>query len=91
MLVEQAPESMAEEDTVVTRLDGGFGVGRSGNVRSRLDFDSRTGRLSFRHAVGVQLSSNATVSLSLEQHLPIASRSTERVDLRARFGGRIEF
>ncbi|MEE2895610.1 MAG: hypothetical protein VX726_07690 [Planctomycetota bacterium] len=91
VLVEQAPESIAEEDTVVTRLDGGFGVGRSGNVRSRLDFDSRTGRLSFRHAVGVRLSSNATLSLSLEQDLPIASRSTERVDLRARFGGRIEF
>ena len=88
-------ESRSDEielsETLRTSIDGGFQMGRHASFRSSFGFDSAKDRLSVGHSVGWALQSNATLSIRIEQQLPIATSSLDPMTVRATVGGKFEF
>ncbi|MAD78951.1 MAG: hypothetical protein CMJ51_06220 [Planctomycetaceae bacterium] len=78
-------------ETLRAAVDGGFGVGRMATVRSRFGYDASTSRITLGHAIGWTLDHQASISVSVEQDLPVIALEGRSSVLRARLSGRFEF
>ena len=78
-------------ETLRAAVDGGFGVGRVGTVRSRFGYDAARSQVSLGHSIGWALAHNASVAISVEQALPVIVTNGQTPVLRTRLSGRFEF
>ena len=79
------------KDTLLTSLDGGFDIGDDAVFRTRVGLDAGRDRLTMGHSLGWELEANASLSISLEQELPMMSSPDESMLVRARIGGKFDF
>lgn len=78
-------------DTIRTAVEGGFGVGRSGNLRARVGFDAAQARLTIGQSLGVDLDRVTSISLAIEQEWPTAADVADDGVVRVRVGGSFRF
>ena len=78
-------------DTIRTAIDGGFGIGRAANVRTRFGFDATRARLTIGQSIGFELDHAASISMAIEQEWPTAPGVPEEGVVRARLGGSFRF
>jgi hypothetical protein len=78
-------------ETLRAAVDGGFGIGRMATVRSRFGYDGSNSRITLGHAIGWTLDHQASISVSVEQDLPVIAAEGRNSVLRARLSGRFEF
>lgn len=88
---ESRSDDLELRDTVRTSIDGGFQVGTGAVFSSRLGLDAFNDRISVGHSLGWSLKANASISVSIEQQMPLVASPTETVMTRARIGGRFTF
>lgn len=88
---ESRTDDLELRETLKTSINGGFGVGKNVVFRSSLGLDSFSDRLSLGHSLDLSLNTNAAISVSIEQQLPMVSSPTETVMTRARIGGKFTF
>lgn len=78
-------------ETLRAAVDGGFGIGRAGTVRSRFGFDGSSSQVSLGHSIGWNLDHNASIAISVEQDLPVIVMDGRTPVTRTRLSGRFEF
>lgn len=78
-------------DTIRTAVDGGFGLGRIGNLRTRVGFDAARARVSVGQSIGLDLDHGASISVAIEQEWPTLPEPGHEGTVRARIGGSFEF
>ena len=78
-------------DTIRTAVDGGFGLGRIGNLRTRVGFDAARARVSVGQSIGLDLDHGASISVAIEQEWPTLPEPGQEGTVRARIGGSFEF
>ena len=88
---ESRTDDIEMRETILTSIDGGFKVGRHASINSSLGFDAARDHLSLGHSLGWAIQNNASLSLRVEQQLPITGSSADSLNVRASIGGRFTF
>jgi hypothetical protein len=78
-------------DTIRTSIDGGFGLGRSASIRTRVGFDAARSRLTVGQSLGLALDHALSISVAIEQEWPTIEDPAAEGIVRARLGGSLTF